>query len=119
MPEDRPRLTVSTEGNVTTVGFSDRKILDEVTIMRIGDQLNALVADAQSPRILLDFSGVAHMSSSAFGVLITLHKRTREKGGQLRLCNIEPAIYEVFLITRLYEIFTICDSRQEAMESLA
>ncbi len=119
MPEDRPRLTVSTEGNVTVVGFCDRKILDEVTIMRIGDQLNALVAEAEVPRMLLDFSSVAHMSSSALGVLITLHKRIREKSGQLRLCNIEPAIYEVFLITHLYEIFTICDSREEAMESLA
>lgn len=119
MREDRPRLTVSKDGDVMTVGFSDRKILDEMSIMQIGDQLNALVAEAEKPKIVLDFSSVAHMSSSALGVLITAHKRIREKGGQLRLCNIESAIYEVFVITRLNEIFTICDSREEAMKSLA
>lgn len=119
MQEESPRLNISTEGDVTTVEFSDRKILDEVNIMQIGDRLNALVAEVEKPKFLLDFLSVAHMSSSALGVLITLHKRIREKGGQLRLCNIEPAIYEVFAITRLNEIFTICDSRQEAMESFA
>ncbi len=119
MPESSLRLTVSTDGDVTTVGFSDRKILDEVNIMQMGEQLNALVSGPEEPKILLDFSGVAHMSSSALGVLITLHKRVREKSGKLRLCNIDPGIHEVFVITRLNEIFQICDSREEAMESLA
>jgi len=41
-----------------------------------------------------------------------------EKSGALRLCNIIPAIYEVFVITRLNEIFKIHRSRQEAMDSL-
>ena len=119
MPEQSPRLNVQTHGDITVAEFSDRKILDEVNIMQIGDQLNALVAEADAPKLVLDFASVAHMSSSALGVLITLHKHIRGKGGQLRLCNIEPAIYEVFVITRLSEIFQICDSREDAMESLA
>ncbi len=119
MPEQSPRMTVQTDGEVTIAEFSDRKILDEVSIMQIGDQLNALVVEAEKPKLIVDFASVAHMSSSALGVLITLHKRIREKGGELRLCNVEPGIYEVFVITRLNEIFTMCDSREEAMESLA
>lgn len=118
MHEQAPRLKVSTEGPATVVELTDRKILDEVSITQIGDQLNALVCQMGSPKIVMDFTGVAHMSSSALGVLITLHKRIREKKGQLRLCCIQPAIYEVFAITRLNEIFEICSSRQEAVESL-
>jgi anti-sigma B factor antagonist len=57
------------------------------------------------------------MSSSALGMLITLHKRIREKNGQLKLCNIQPAIYEVFVITRLNEIFDIHQSQQQALQS--
>ena len=119
MQQETPRLKITTEGNVTVVEITDRKIIDEVNISQIGEQLNALVVDGQSPRILLDFAGVSHMSSSALGMLITLHKRVREKGGQLRLCNIQPGIYEVFVITRLNEIFQIFRSRAEAMDSLA
>ena len=58
------------------------------------------------------------MSSSALGMLITLHKRIRERGGELRLCGIQPAILEVFVITRLNEIFQIAPTREQAVQSL-
>ncbi len=118
MSEQNSRLNVSVEGDVTVVELTERKILDEVDIKQIGDQLNTLVVESQKPKMLLDFTGVSHMSSSALGMLITLHKRICEKSGQLRLCNIQPSIYEVFLITRLNEIFHICRSHQEALDSL-
>ncbi|MCE5324787.1 MAG: STAS domain-containing protein [Planctomycetaceae bacterium] len=119
MREVSPRLSVTKEGNVTVVVLTDRKILDEVNIMQIGEQLSALAVGQGTPHMVLDFANVAHMSSSALGVLITLNKRIRERKGDLRLCNIQPAIYEIFVITRLNEIFQICSSRQEAVDSLA
>ena len=118
MREESPRLNVSADGDVTIVALADRKILDELSITQIGDQLNALVLESPVPKFMLDFAVVSHMSSSALGMLITLHKRIREKSGQLRLCNIQPAIYEVFVITRLNEIFQISESRAEALASL-
>ena len=56
-----------------------------------------------------------HLSSAALGMLIALHKRVREKGGVLRLCNIRSSIYEVFEITRLSEVLKILPSREEAV----
>jgi len=51
-------------------------------------------------------------------VLITVHKHIRERQGQLRLCSIQAAIHEIFVITRLSAIFQICRTRQEAIGSL-
>jgi len=119
MQEDHPRLKVTSEGGVTIVELADRKILDEVNISRISERLQGLVAKAEPPKFVLDFSNVMHMSSSALGMLITLHKRVREKKGQLRLCGIQPAIYEVFVITRLNEIFEIAGSVEEALKTLS
>ncbi len=118
MGEQNARLNVSSAGDVTVVELTDRKILDEINITEIGRQLNALMPETEVPRMVLDFASVSHMSSSALGMLITLHKRIRERKGQLRLCNIQPAIYEVFVITRLNEIFEISQSRDEALKSL-
>jgi len=118
MQEQNPRVKVTSAGDATVVALTDRKILDEMNIAQIGDQLNALVAKSASPKLVLDFGSVSHMSSSALGMLITVHKRIREKNGQLRLCSIQPAIYEVFVITRLNEILKICGNQQEALESL-
>jgi len=118
MSEQGQRLNVSSEDGVTIVELTDRKILDEVNIMQIGEQLFRIVAEAESPKLVLDFTNVAHMSSSALGVLITLHKRIREKSGKLALCCIQPAIKEIFEITRLNEIFTMCSARAEAITTL-
>ena len=117
MHAENTRLHVVAEAGVTVVELADRKILDEINITQIGEQLNSLVAQSRKPKMLLDFTSVAHMSSSALGMLITLHKRVREKHGELKLCGIQPAIYEVFVITRLNEIFHISPSRQEAISS--
>lgn len=119
MAKDTPsHLRISPAGNATVVELLDRRILNELNIGEIGEQLNQMVAKSSNPRFVLDFTNVAHMSSSALGMLITLHKRIRERSGELRLCSIQPAIFEVFVITRLNEIFTICQTRQEALDSL-
>ena len=118
MREQDPRLRLSVNGNVTIIELLDRKILDGVNIFQIGEQLTTLTAQAGQPKFVLDFGNVAHLSSSALGILITLSKRVREKGGQLRLCGIQPALLEVFTITRLNEIFQILPTRQEAIESI-
>ena len=119
MQQDHPRLKVTSQGDVTVVELTDRKILDEVNISRISERLQGLVAKAENPKFVLDFSNVVHMSSSALGMLITLHKRVREKKGQLRLSGIQPTIYEVFVITRLNEIFEIAESVEEALKTLS
>jgi len=118
MQQELPRLNVSSEEGVTIVELTDRKILDELSISQIGERLQGLIAKEDDPKFVLDFRNVGHMSSSALGMLITLHKRIREKNGQLRLAGIQPPIYEVFAITRLNEIFQICGSREEAISTL-
>jgi len=118
MPEPTPQLNVSTEDDVTIVELVNRKILDEVNILRIGEQLDALVAGKDAPKLVVDFAKVGHLSSSALKMLITLDKRIRRQNGQLRLCNIQPPIYEIFAITRLNEIFTIAATRREALAGL-
>ena len=118
MTQDKPRMTVEEVSGVKIVTLADQRILDELSIAKIGKQLNDLVAQNPKIRMILDFVNVTNMSSSALGMLITLHKRVREADGQLRLCNIQPAIQEVFKITRLDEIFHICTSKGEALDSV-
>jgi anti-sigma B factor antagonist len=118
MGEPAQRLQIDTHDDVTIIGMRSRKLLDEININQIGDTLFSLADRSANPKFVLDFSDVSHMSSSALGMLITLLKRIREKDGQLRLCNIQPNIQEVFKITRLDEVLTIKASRQDALASL-
>jgi anti-sigma B factor antagonist len=118
MAKESPKINVSQRKNVTVVVLADQRILDELSISKIGKDLQDLAAKAPVPKMVIDFRNVTNMSSSALGMLITLHKRVREANGELRLCNIQPAIEEVFKITRLNEIFRICQDQDEAVESI-
>jgi anti-sigma B factor antagonist len=116
--QEKPKPFVATQQQgAYVVKFDDRRILDEVSIFQIGEDLRALAATTERPRMVLDFSQVEHMSSAALGMLITLHKWVREREGQLRLCSIRPEIYQVFVITKLNEIFQIHDGVPAALES--
>ena len=51
--------------------------------------------------MLISFDNVDHLSSAALGTLITIDKAVKERGGKLRLSDIDKQIYEVFVLTKL------------------
>ena len=119
MPDASPPLAVVQDKDVRVVEFMHGKILDEANIAAIQDALNAMIDEEQSPKLLLDFSTVDHLSSAALGMLINANNRIKQKNGQLRLSNIKPQIYEVFVITKLNKLFRIFPERAEALGSFA
>lgn len=115
MTEGQSHLSVRDANGVTVVEFADRKILEELSIREIGDELAGLVQDQDRTKLLLSFKNVEHLSSAALGMLITLNKQVAEKGGTLKLADINPQIYEVFRITQLNKLFQIHDTTANAI----
>ena len=118
MAQQNPRVKATAVGSVIIAELVDKKILDEINIAEIAQQLEGLAARSAKPKLVLDFANVGHMSSSMLGKLITLHKHVRERQGQMRLCNVQPAINEVFVITRLSEVFHVSQTRDQAVSEL-
>ena len=111
------RLRIHEREGITQIEFVDRNILDEANIQQIGDEITRVVDEKAQPKVLISFENVDHLSSAALGTLITINNRVRQKDGQLRLCNIDPQIYEVFVITKLNKLFQIHRTVPEAMAS--
>ncbi len=109
------RLDVNQVGDVTVVRFRDHKIVEDVNIQQLGQELFQLVEAESRDRLLLNFSSVDFLSSAALGKLITLDKKTKAHGGILKLSNIRPEIYEVFAITKLDRLFDIRDDEADAL----
>ncbi len=116
MTEDS-RLLIQKQQGITRIEFLDRNILDEGSIQRIGEEISALIDETAVPKLLISFENVEHLSSAALGTLININNKIRQKGGQLRLSNIDPQIYEVFVITKLDRLFKIYDDAEKAMVS--
>ena len=117
MANQDTRLVIEQEGDVTRVDFLDRNILEESSIQMIGERIGNLIESSPSPKILLNFENVEHLSSAALGTLITINNAVKKQGGQLRLANIDPQIYEVFVITKLNKLFQIHDDNAAALAS--
>ena len=111
------RIRVLEQEGVMRIEFVDRNILDEANIQQIGEEISQLVEMKLQPKVLISFENVDHLSSAALGTLITINNKIRGKDGQLRLANIDPQIYEVFVITKLNKLFQIHDSAEQALAS--
>ncbi len=110
------RLEVNQVGDVTVVHFRDQKIIEDLGIQELGQELFTLVEAENRKKLVLNFSSVDFLSSAALGKLITLEKKLKNRNGTLKLCCIRPEIYEVFAITRLNRLF---DIKQEEADAIA
>ena len=116
--KDTAPIELTRDSELTIVEFNVRKLLEENEITEMGRQLTSYIESQLKPKIIISFAGVDHLSSSALGTLITVNYKVRERDGQLRLCSINPQIYEVFLITKLNKLFRIFPTMEEAKASL-
>lgn len=119
MEQPSSHLKIKREGDVSIVEFADRKILEELSIHEIGEELRALAESEPRIKLLLDFAKVEYLASAALGMLITLHKKVQEQEGSLRLANINRQIYQVFKITRLNKVLDIHDTADDALAAFA
>lgn len=107
MENKSKRIMVSRGVDVNFVTILDKEILDDASIKDLEQEIGAVMADGERPNLLVDFSNVKFMSSAFLGLLVKIHKRVREDGGEIKLSNVHPNIYRVFEITRLDKVFDI------------
>lgn len=107
-------FTVSKAGDITVVEVEGQlivgnrqelkqKVLDEV--------------DKGAKKVLIDFSRTGYIDSSGLGVLVSLSKKIREQGGELRLANLNDDLKTLFELTKLDTLFQISDTRDRALSS--
>ena len=98
----------------------------EVTVIRVDGQLTvgnrqelkATVQaglDAGGRKFLLDCSSTGYIDSSGLGALVTIAKRVREAGGQIRLAGLNDDLRSLFELTKLDTLFSITRTAEEAL----
>ncbi|MDX1674140.1 MAG: STAS domain-containing protein [Longimicrobiales bacterium] len=105
---------VSREGDVTVLDVEGQLIVGN------RQELKQMVLDRLEEgekRFLVDFDKTGYIDSSGLGVLVSLSKKIREQGGELRLANLNEDLRTLFELTKLDTLFQIADSRDEALSS--
>ena len=70
-------------------------------------------------RVLLDFSAVSYIDSSAIGWLIGSVKTFREKGGSIAVYHIQPSVKQVLDLLKVGRVVPLCDNELGAREILS
>ncbi|HUU18868.1 MAG TPA: STAS domain-containing protein [Sedimentisphaerales bacterium] len=107
MEDEQTRIKVEYGSEFTIVTFNDENILNEEQIRELQESLEPIIEKNKDKQMVMNFANVRFMTSAMLGLLIRVHKRITEHGGQLRLCNLEPSLRKVFEITQLTKVFDI------------
>lgn len=107
-------FTIAKTGDVTVVEVEGQLIVGnrQELKQRVLEEL-----DRNERRFLIDFAGTGYIDSSGLGVLVSLSKKIRELGGELRLANLNDDLRTLFELTKLDTLFQIADTRERALES--
>jgi anti-sigma B factor antagonist len=111
-------LEVGQNGDVIVVRLGNYFVLDELTVTKISEELLGVADRPDCHCLLLDFSGVAQLSSAMLAKLLILRRKMEPKGEKLRLCGLDSHLRSVFATTKLDRIFDITDKEVGAIQAV-
>jgi anti-anti-sigma factor len=108
------------------MGFSQNKGRGGVTVVQVDGQLIVgnrhelkdliqAALDNGERKLLVDFSRTGYIDSSGLGALVSVSKRIREAGGELRLAGLNDDLRSLFELTKLDTLFTISETPEQAL----
>jgi len=86
------------------------------------DQLRADVDDFVEQgikRLILNLHKVNYMNSSGIGAVIHAHTHFVKAGGQVKLVGLTQNVQNLFAITRLVEVFDVCENLDDAVSGFS
>ena len=102
-------------GDVTVLDISGRITLGEGNVI-----LREIVRDLAGKghkRIVLNLAEVQYIDSSGVGELVKTHTTIRNRGGELKLTNLNRRVHDLLHMTRLSAVFAIEKDEGSAIES--
>ena len=113
------RIQANDANGIKIVRFNDQQLFDERTVREASEQIAiSLPSDGTPIRLVLDFSEVNLISSSALSKLILIQRRIDATRGKLRLCELSPILQQVFRTSNLDRLFAIDRDQRTSLEAL-
>lgn len=113
------RIDVLQKNGVTIVVPQGRR-LDAEVARDFRDILLSRIASGDR-KLILDLPAVDFIDSSGLGALVSALKRLKQldRGGDIRLANVQPSVGAVLEIIRLNRVFSQFPSVDDAVHSFA
>ena len=106
------QLTTNTTEAVTVIKIEGS--LDTQTSTEAQQELDRIVADG-ARKLLIDFAELAYISSAGLRVLLATAKKLSADQGEMRMCNMNDVVNEVFEVSGFSTIFKVFQTDSEAL----
>jgi len=77
--------------------------IDQANVHLLQSTINDCI-QSKSYKLIFNLENLVYMSSAGWGVLIGEIKRFREQGGDIKLVNMGPSVYEIYRMLEFYHI---------------
>ena len=102
-------------GNVSVLDLSGKITIGEGDVV-LRDKVHELL-DSGKSQILLNLDKISYMDSAGIGELVACYKRTKEKGGTVKLLRPSGKVSDLLALTKLEEVFETYTDENEALVS--
>lgn len=106
------QLTTNSSEGVTIIRIEGN--LDTQTSTEAQEELERIVDDG-ARKLLIDFADLAYISSAGLRVLLVTAKKLGTDQGEMRMCNMNDVVREVFEVSGFSTIFKVFPTDSEAM----
>jgi anti-sigma B factor antagonist len=80
-------------------------------------KMRELAARSDLKKVVLDCGGVTYVNSGGIGNLVATFTNFRNRGIECSLVNLPKKIKDLLQITKLYTVFPVYDSAEQALAS--
>jgi anti-anti-sigma factor len=121
MSDQTPDLHVTFEqiNDVTIARFDTYEISSLASIDQPLQQFKEEIQTRQPKKLIVDFTGVSFVATSAINMLLVILKRVRSYEGDVCLCGLSRTVRNVFEIMQLTRIFEVYPDRYAAMARIS
>jgi len=84
--------------------------IDHCTANVLRKEIEERISDPHVQNLILDFSGVSFIDSSAIGMIIGRYKTMMAKGGSINACDLSEGVERLYRIAGLHRIIPITKS---------
>ncbi|UCD16898.1 MAG: STAS domain-containing protein [Candidatus Zixiibacteriota bacterium] len=84
-------------------------VIDTLTATQLEEVLDRTYKRGRY-KVILDLAGVDYISSAGWGIFISRIKEVRENGGDIKLANLVPNVYEIYELLEFDNILGAYDN---------
>lgn len=109
------KATTRKIGQIAVVDLSGKITIGEGDVI-LRDKVQEVLNEGHK-NVLLNLEKVSYMDSAGIGELVACYKRTKEKGGTVKLLNPSGKVFDLLQLTKLEEVFDVYRDEKEALVS--